>query len=109
MAINISQLAKNMFNAAIPILKQDAPQITAFARGEFKKIAQQIATIESELLNDNITEAQARLLLDMQKSASRVVLLTAKGLSLLTVEKAMNAALKVVKGTVNAALGIALL
>lgn len=109
MTLDIGQLAKDMFNAAFPILKQDAPEIEAFARGEFQKIAQQLLTIESEVVAGQITAEQAGILVEMQKSASRVVLLTAKGLSLLTVEKALNAALAVVKTAVNTAAGIAIL
>lgn len=109
MALDVAQLAKDMFDAAFPILKQDAPQIQAFATGEFKKIALTLATIEEEVTSGQITEEQARLLIEMQKNASRVVLLTAKGLSLLTVEKALNAALDVVRTALNAATGLAIL
>jgi hypothetical protein len=109
MTLNLGQLATSMFNAAFPILKHDAPEIANFARGEFQKLAQQIITIEEELETHQITEEQARILIDMQKSAARVVLLTAKGLSLLTVEKALNAALDVVRTALNAATGLAIL
>lgn len=109
MALDIGQLAKDMFNAAFPILKADAPEIENFAVGEFQKIAQQLATIELSLAKQEINTEQGQILVEMQKSASRVVLLTAKGLSLLTVEKALNAAIDAVKSAVNAAAGIAFL
>jgi hypothetical protein len=102
-------MAKDMLHAALPILKQDAPGIAAFAEGEFKKIAQQLVTIESELHEGQINQEQAKILIEMQKSASRVVLLTAKGLSMLTVEKALNAALDVVRTAVNTAAKVAIL
>jgi hypothetical protein len=104
MAFDIAQLAEQMFGAAFPILQQDAPQIGAFAEGEFKKIAQQLLTIETELASGQINADEANILIEMQKSASRTVLLTAKGLSLLTVEKALNAALAVAKTIVGGAL-----
>jgi hypothetical protein len=56
-----------------------------------------------------INSQQADLLLDMQKLASRNVLLTMEGLGLLAAEAAINAALDVVKKAVNTALGITLI
>jgi hypothetical protein len=62
-----------------------------------------MVSIEEMLAAGQINQQQAQLLLDMQKSASRSVLLTLKGLALLTAEEAINAALDIVKGVVNAA------
>lgn len=45
----------------------------------------------------------------MQKSASRSVLLTVKGLSLLAAEEAINAALAVVRTVVNTAVKFTLI
>lgn len=109
MALDIGKISKDMLEAALPILKKDAPNIAGFAEGEFKKIAQQLVTIESELAAGHINEQQAKLLIEMQKSASRVVLLTAKGLSLLVVENAINAALDVVRNAVNTAAKVVIL
>ena len=109
MALDIAQLAKDMFNAAFPILKADAPDIEHFASGEFQKIAQQIQTIEVSLASEKINVEQARILFDMQRSASRVVLLTDAGLALLTVEKALNAALDAIREAVTTATGVAFL
>src|SRR5215510_7494428 len=108
MALDIEDLAKKMLDAALPVLTDKAPGIGAYAAGEFKKIAQTIATIESEQAQGQITEEQASILLEMQKGASRSVLLTAAGLSLLVVEKALNAALDVVRAAVNTAVKFAL-
>jgi hypothetical protein len=98
-----------MLGAALPILTQDAQDAESFARTEFTKIAQAIVSIGEQLADGVINQDQAKLLLDMQTSASRNVLLTLKGLALLAVEEAINAALDVVKNTVNTALGFALL
>ena len=108
MPIDIGAIAKSMFDAAFPILKKEAPQIGAFALGELNKLAQQIEIIGNELASGQINEDEARILLDMQKSAARVVLLTAKGTTLLAVEQSLNAALNVVKDVVNGALGVRL-
>lgn len=109
MALDTRELAKDMLAAALPILKAKAPKIGAFAAGEFEKIARTIATIEAELAREEINEHQAKLLLDIQKSAARAVLLASEGLSLLVVEASINAALDVVRATVNGALKVALL
>lgn len=109
MAFDIQGLAQQMLSAALPILKQGAQDVESFAKVEFTKIAQTIASIGEQLAEGQINQIQASLLLDMQKSASRNVLLTLEGLSLLSVEQAINAALGVVKTTVNTALGFALI
>jgi hypothetical protein len=109
MAIDVEGLAKQMFDAAFAVLKGKAPSIAGYAQGECAKIAQTFATIEAELQADQITKDQAAILLDMQKSATRSVLLSAEGLGALAVEQAINAALGVVRSGVNAALGFALI
>ena len=47
--------------------------------------------------------------MEIQKNASRTVLLTIEGLGLLAVEAAINAALNVVKDAVNTGIGFTLL
>jgi len=109
MALNVEALASQMLGAALPILKKGADDAEAFAKTEFTKIAQTIVAIGEQVAAGQINEKQAALLLDMQTSASRNVLLTLEGLALLAVEAAINAALDVVKGAVNGALGFALI
>lgn len=109
MALKVATLASQMLAAALPILKKDAKEAQAFAKLEFTKIAQTIVAIGEQVAVGQINQQQAGLLLEMQKGASRNVLLTLKGLALLGVEAAINAALKVVKSAVNTALGFALI
>lgn len=109
MALDVGTLASQMLGAALPILKKDAADAESFAKTEFTKIAQTIVAIGEQLAAGQINSQQAGLLLDMQKSASRNVLLTLQGLALLAVEAAVNAALAVVKTAVNTALGVALI
>jgi|SRR5215472_116279 len=104
MSLNAGALAKKMLAAALPILTTHAVDAEAFASVEFKKIADTIVSIQIMLQAGQINNQQAELLLEMQKSASRSVLLTLKGLSLLTAEEAINAALAVVRAVVNTAL-----
>jgi len=113
--LDVQSLASQMLSAALPILKKGVTDIQTFAKSEFTLIAQRIVSIGEQLaegkagLPGGINEEQARLLLDMQKNASRSTLLTVEGLGLLMVEQAINAALGAVRKAVNAALGIALL
>lgn len=107
--MDVSTLASQMLAAALPILKKGATDIEAFAKLEFTKIAQTIVSIGEQSEAGQITPDMAGLLLDMQKHASRTVLLTVKGIGILTVEQAINAALDVVKVAVNTYLKFALL
>ena len=107
--LDAGALAEQMLAAALPILIKNAQDAEAFAETEFTKIAQTIVSIGELVAAGQINQQQAGLLLDMQKSASRTVLLTLKGLALLAVEEAINAALDVVAGAVNVALGFKLI
>jgi len=105
MKIDVSKLSLDMLNAAKIVLLQEWPEVQNYAKTEFKKIAEDIAMIQEMKLNDEITEERARLHLEIQKNATRTVLLAIQGLGIIAVEQAINAALDVVKGTVNKALG----
>jgi hypothetical protein len=104
MALEVGTLATQMLSAALPILKRGDQDAESFARTEFSKIAQTIVSLAEGVEAGQINEQEAGLLLDMQTSASRNVLLCLEGLALLTVEEAINAALDVVKTAVNTAL-----
>jgi hypothetical protein len=108
MAIDVQVLATTMFQAAWKVLKEKAPDVEGYAEGEFKKIAQTIATIEAARLRGQIAPEQASLLFDMQKSATRSVLLCSSGMELLAAEAALNAALDAARPLINTAIGFAL-
>ncbi len=109
MALDVDSLATPMLNAALPLLKQDASDAESFAKTEFTKLAQTLVSIEAQLAAGQITQDQASLLLDMQKNASRAVLLALKGMALVAAQNAINAALGAIGGIVNKALGFALI
>lgn len=109
MGLDVNTLATSMLNAALPILKAGANDAESYAKAEFTKIAQTIVSIGEQLAAQTINADQAKLLLDMQKNASRSVFLTLQGLGLLTVEAAINAALGIVKTAVNTAIGLTLI
>ncbi|MFQ5709489.1 MAG: hypothetical protein ACE5HO_18690 [bacterium] len=109
MAIDVAEILSKMLNAAQKEFGSKWPGVKDYAESEFKKLAENFATIEKLKLQGKVTEEQAKLLLDIQKNSARMVLLTIEGLGLLTVEAAINAALNVVKDVVNSALGIVLI
>jgi|HubBroStandDraft_6_1064221.scaffolds.fasta_scaffold1197568_1 hypothetical protein len=109
MTIDVEALTKQMFDAAIEVLRGKAPSIESYVQGECAKIASTFVMIESGLRSGVISQPEGVILLDMQKSATRSVFLTAEGLGALVVEASINAALAVVRPAVNAALGFALL
>ena len=107
--MDFEEIGKDMLEAAWNVLKERAPGIRSYTEGEFKKLAQTLATIEVSRAQNQISDEEARILVEMQKGASRAVLLTTAGLEVVVVERAINAALGAVKSAVNTALGFALL
>jgi endonuclease III len=108
-ALKVEALVKSMAGAASKSLGGRWPEAKDYATAEFRKIAQSVETVGRLRAEGKVTEEQARLLLDIQRNASRSVLLTLEGLGLLAAEAAINAALGAVRSTVNAALGWVLL
>ena len=107
--IDVGALATNMGAAALGALKEKWPLVRGYAEGEFRKLGETAVMIQKGMAAGEINEAQARILMDMQKHAMRSVLLTIEGLGSLAVEEAINAALEVARGTINAAVKFALL
>jgi hypothetical protein len=109
MALSASQLGKDILAALKGTLTEKWPEIKEYGEAESKKLAQALVMIEALKVSGKINEEQAALHLEIQKNASRTVLLTIEGLGILAAEAAINAALNVVKDAVNTALGFALL
>jgi hypothetical protein len=85
------------------------PEVKDYAETEAKKFAENFVMIERLKLTSEITEEQAKLHHEIQRNASRTVLLAIEGLGILAVEQAINAAMAVLRETVNGALDFALL
>lgn len=107
--IDVSALVNKMLIAAKDVLLEKWPEAKDFAESEFRKIGESILFIEQQQIKGKMTDEEARLHLEIQKNASRIVLLTLEGLGILAVETAINEALKVIKDTVNTALGFTLI
>jgi hypothetical protein len=98
-------ILQEMLKAAGNSLEDKWPSLRELATFSFRFLARNITDIEKMKEQNKITEEHARLLLDMQKNAVKMTLLTEKGLGLLAVEAAMNAAIGAIEKTVNTALG----
>lgn len=109
MALNASQLGKDILGSLKTTLSNKWPEIKEYAGAEAKKLAQTLVMIEGLKISRKINEEQALLHLEIQRNATRTVLLTVEGLGILAVEAAINAALGVIKQSVNTAIGFALL
>ena len=109
MSLDASQLGKDILAAFQGTLTSKWPDIQEYGEAEAKKLAQTLVMIESLKVSGKINEKQAALHLEIQKNATRTVLLTLEGLGILAAETAISAALNVVKDQVNTAVGFALL
>ena len=107
--INMEKLVKDMVGAASGVLKEKWPSVKTYAEAEFKKLGETVIAVQKSKLTGNITEEEARLLLEMQKNAMRSVFLTVEGLGIIAVEEAINAAMAVVRSTINTAIGWSIL
>lgn len=109
MGLKASELSGDMAAAFTQVLKGKVPEIKGYAEAEAKKLAQTLLMIEKLRLSGKIDKEEAALHLDIQRNATRSVLLTIEGLGALAVEQAINAALDSVRTAVNKALKFALL
>jgi len=109
MSLDAGDLASKMFEAFKGELSAKWPEVKDYAEAETKKLAENFVMIEKLKSAGEINEEQAKLHHDIQRNASRSVLLTIEGLGLIAVEQAINAAMDVLKETVNGALDFALL
>ncbi|MFA6283384.1 MAG: hypothetical protein WCT30_00575 [Desulfurivibrionaceae bacterium] len=109
MSLNEAQLGKDILAAFKGVLTEKWPDIKQYGEAESKKLAQTLVMIEALKASGKINEEQATLHIEIQKNATRMVLLTLEGLGILAVEAAINAALNVVKDTVNTVVGFSLL
>ena len=109
MSLDVGELAANMLAAFQEELSDNWPSVKDYADTEAKKLAENFAMIERLRLSGQITEEQAKLHHEIQRNASRSVMLTVEGLGLLAVEQAINAAMDVLRDTVNGALDFSLL
>ena len=109
MSLDVTQLGKDILAAFNGALADKWPEIREYGEAEAKKLAQTLVMIEALKISGKITKEQAALHLDIQKNATRMVLMIIEGLGILAAESAITAALGVVKDSVNSAVGFSLL
>lgn len=109
MALNIASLAKDMLNAAKPVLEGYWKEVKPYVEKESKSFVQNLAMIAKLKLQGSITKEEALLHIQIQKNSYRTVLLAVEGLGLIAVENALNAAIAAISKTVNTAIGWSLL
>lgn len=98
----IFEAAKTSFGSKFSLVKQ-------YLRSESEKLAITLRMIIEASATGEITKAEAKILLNQQKTATSAVLTAAEGMTAVAVQSAINSALKVAKDFVNGKLGFALL
>jgi hypothetical protein len=106
--LDLDALVKAMGKAALPHLKGGAAKAKEFGRVEAEKMARTAQMLAQGVLAGKIDADEAKLILDVQKNASRSVLLTIKGLGIVAVENAVNAAMDVLTKAIKRATGVLL-
>ncbi len=109
MSLDATKLGKDILAAFNGTLADKWPDIQDYAEAEAKKLAQTLVMIETLKVSGKINKEQAALHLEIQKNATRMVLMTIEGLGILAAEAAITSALNVVKDSVNTAIGFTLL
>lgn len=108
-SIHFPELIQDMLQAAKTSLTSHWKEAAPYAEKEMHAFAENIKLIAKLKLEGKISFEQARLHVDIQKNAMRIVLLTIEGLGILAVEAAINAAIDAARTTVNKAIGWTLL
>jgi hypothetical protein len=108
-SLNTAKLVSDMSAAAISAAGNNWGTMRNFAQTELQKLAAIAVEIEVAKKAGTITEDEAATLVEMQKNATRAVLLGIEGIGLLVAEATVNAVIGVLKGAINTATGFALL
>ena len=106
--IDISAVAGQAAQKIVQTLAGTGKDVAGYAQAEAKKLATSAVEIAKLRASGEITDEEAKLHLDIQKHASRAVLMGIEGISLLGAEEAINGALSVIGDAVHKATGLAL-
>jgi hypothetical protein len=106
--VTASNLGDKMFEAAKLSFGERFAAVRIFLKNESEKLAITLRMILEGSASGDISNAEARILLNQQKVAASAVLTSAEGMTAVAVQAAINAALKVVKEFVNGKVGFAL-
>jgi hypothetical protein len=104
--VDIQGVAAEAAKKMIAILTGAGKDVASYAEAEAKKLATSAVEIAALRAAGTIDDEEMRLHLDIQKHASRAVLMAVKGVGLLAAEQAINAGLQVILGAVRRATGL---
>ena len=108
-AVTSTNLGEKMFESAKVILGNKFDLVKTFLEGESEKLAITLRMIIEASAKGEITDEEAKILLNQQKIAVVAVLSSGEGMAAITVQSAINAALNEVRGFVNGKIGFPLL
>jgi hypothetical protein len=107
--VTTDNLGDRIYTTAKDTFGKQFKSVKQFLRGESEKLAITLRMIIEARIAGDVSEEEARILLNQQKIATSAVLTAAEGMSLIAVQSAINAALNVVRQFVNGKVGFSLL
>lgn len=107
--VTLDNLGDTMFEAAKTNFGSKFVLVKQYLKAESEKLAITLRMIIEGSAKQEISKAEAKILLNQQKVATAAVLTAAEGMTAVAVQAAINAALKVVKDFVNSEIGFPLL
>lgn len=96
------EVLKEMLEAARVSLGNSVPKAYEYVEAELKKLAKEIAKVETNRIIGEIDHRIAQILTDSLINAAKTIGLTGKGIISVEAEKAINAALAVLKNAIKA-------
>lgn len=108
-AVTSANLGKKMFDSARDTLGNKYDLVKTFLEGESEKLAITLRMIIEASAKGEITDEEAKVLLNQQKIAVVAVLSSGEGMAAITIQSAINAALNEVRHFVNGKVGFPLL
>ena len=106
--IDIASVAGQAAQKITQALVGTGKDVASYAEAEAKKLATSAAEIAQLRASGQINDEEMRLHLDIQKHASRAVLMAIEGVSIIGAEQAINGALSVIGAAIKTATGISL-
>lgn len=109
MSLDPEVLGIAMVEAASAQVSRSWPQLKVLADAELRRLAHSLVDLADKVSNGEIEATHARQLVHMHQVMARNVLLTIKGIAMLTAEQAIDAGTRAVAGTINDAVKLKLL
>lgn len=107
--VTSDNLGDKIFSAAKTSFGNNYKLIQHFLEHESEKLAITLRMIIQASAENQITEAEAKILLTQQKIAASAILTSAEGITAVAVQAAIDASVNVIRGFVNGKIGFPLL